>query len=95
MYESCEHVNSGNRVHYCRSLGGVPLDAAYSRTQAPLEAVDNMVLGIALALAADVDLYSAAGVTFAVPYLGNVLTGIVFSRGSNYFADFVSKLTTK
>ena len=47
----------------------------------------TMILGIALAL--------AAGVTFAVPYLGNVLTGIVFSRGSNYFADFVSKLTTK
>ena len=55
----------------------------------------TMILGIALALAANVDPYSAAGVTFAVPYLGNVLTGIVFSRGSNYFADFVSKLTTK
>ena len=41
MYESGKHVNSGNRVHYCRSLGGVPLDTAYSVTQAPLEAVDN------------------------------------------------------
>lgn len=54
-----------------------------------------MMLGIALALAANVDLYSAVGITFAVPFLGSVLTGIVFSRGSNYFADFVSKLTVK
>ena len=54
-----------------------------------------MILGIALALAANVDLYSVVGVTFAVPYLGNILTGIVFSRGANYFADFVTKLSVK
>lgn len=53
-----------------------------------------MILSIALALAADVDLYSVVGVTFAVPFLGHVLTGIAFSRGSNYFADFVKKLTS-
>lgn len=54
-----------------------------------------MILGIALALAANVDLYSVVGVPFAVPYLGNILTGIVFSRGANYFADFVTKLSVK
>ena len=51
--------------------------------------VSALVLGIALAVLAQADLFAAVGVKFVVPYVGTVLTGIIFSRGSNYAADFI------
>ena len=54
--------------------------------------VAALILGIGLSVLAGTDLYAVVGVTFSVPYVGVVLTGIIFSRGSNYVADFVKKL---
>lgn len=54
-----------------------------------LKQVIALVLGVALAVLADVDLFAVAGITFIVPFVGTVLTGIMFSRGSNYVADFI------
>ena len=54
--------------------------------------VAALILGIGLSVLAGTDLYAVVGVTFSVPYIGVVLTGIIFSRGSNYVADFVKKL---
>ena len=51
-----------------------------------------IILAVILAVAANVDLYKLLGVTFIVPYVGTILTGIMFSRGANYLADFI-KLT--
>jgi hypothetical protein len=54
--------------------------------------VAALLIGVVLAVLAGVDLYRMVGVTFAVPYVGTVLTGIIFSRGSNYLADMVKKM---
>ena len=54
--------------------------------------VAALILGIGLSVLAGTDLYAVGGVTFSLPYVGVVLTGIIFSRGSNYVADFVKKL---
>ncbi len=51
-----------------------------------------LLLGVLLAIAANVDLYALVGVTFIVPYVGVVLTGIIFSRGANYVADFLKMI---
>lgn len=51
--------------------------------------VGALALGVALAVLAQVDLFSIIGVTFLLPYAGMVLTGIIFSRGANYAADFI------
>lgn len=48
-----------------------------------------IVIAVFLAIAANKDLYALVGVTFAIPYVGMVLTGIAISRGSNYLADLV------
>lgn len=53
-----------------------------------------MLLGVGCALAFGVDLFAVAGVPAAVPYVGQVLTGILLSRGSNYVFDLIGKLTT-
>ena len=49
-------------------------------------------LGVAMAILAHVDLFAVIGVSFIVPYVGIVLTGIIFSRGANYVADFLKLL---
>ena len=51
-----------------------------------------VIIAVGLAVLAQTDLYAILGVSFVVPYVGMVLTGILFSRGANYLADFI-KLT--
>lgn len=53
------------------------------------------ILGVGLAILAKVDLFSAVGVEFVVPYVGMVLTGVIFSRGANYAADFIRLIHAK
>lgn len=52
-----------------------------------------MVLGVGCALAFNVDLFAIAGIKATVPYVGNALTGILLSRGSNYVFDLLGKIT--
>ncbi len=54
-----------------------------------------IVLGIAVALAYSLDIPSAAGVNASVPYVGNVLSGILISRGSNYVYDLFKMLLSQ
>lgn len=53
-----------------------------------------LALGITLCFAVGADLYAALGVTFALPWVGPLLTGIFASRGSNYVSDLVGRLQT-
>ena len=56
--------------------------------------VTAIALAVFLAVAAGVDLFEAVGVVFQIPFVGMVLTGIIFSRGSNYLADFIKRIQT-
>jgi len=38
------------------------------------------------------DVFALLGMTFAIPWLGIVLTGIFESRGSNYLADIIKRI---
>lgn len=60
----------------------------------------TIALGVGLAFAFNLQLFNNAMVEFYEglhinPILDMILTGILFSRGSNYFSDFVSRLTKK
>ena len=52
-------------------------------------------VSVLLAFGLQADLYAALGVSFAIPYLGMVLTGIFASRGSNYLADLITLIQSK
>lgn len=54
--------------------------------------VTSLLTAELLTIAAGVDLFAGVGLSFSIPYLGSVLTGIFLSRGSNYVADFLKKL---
>lgn len=50
------------------------------------------VLGILLAIAYKLDYISLFDVKTTVPYVGNILTGIAISRGSNYLFDLLKRI---
>ncbi len=57
------------------------------------EIIACMVLGVAIAFLYDLDIFSALGITARFAYVGNVLTGLVIARGSNYVFDLIGKFT--
>ena len=51
-----------------------------------------IALGVTFCLAAGVDFFAEIGMTFHVPWMGVVVSGIVISRGANYTSDLVKRL---
>ena len=53
----------------------------------------SVLISVGVAIAYNADLLAVAGLVTPVPYVGNVLTGILTSRGSNYIYDLIGKYT--
>lgn len=53
------------------------------------------VLGVAMCVTAGVDALSALGVKIAVPFIGQALTGLLVSRGSNFLHDVWDRLNSQ
>ena len=60
---------------------------------APWEIIVSLTLGIVVAIGYNLDLPSYLNLNSHIPYLGNILTGILLSRGSNYIFDLLGKLS--
>ena len=56
------------------------------------EMLASIVLGILVAVAYKLDLPEYFNLKSSLPYVGNILTGILLSRGSNYIFDLIDKL---
>lgn len=76
-------------VEYVKSIIKLVTDKDAKTLITQLSALSVSIL---LCFAADADLYAALGLSFAVPGIGIVLTGIFGSRGANYVSDLVRKL---
>lgn len=50
------------------------------------------VLAVGLCLAYNVDLLAALGYEAVLPYVGQITTGLIVGRGSNYVNDFWNRL---
>lgn len=50
-----------------------------------------LVIGVAVCVVFNLDLFGAFGLQASVPFVGAIMTGIIVGRGSNYVNDFVSK----
>ena len=53
----------------------------------------SIVLGILISIAYEIDIPKYFNLNSRIPYLGNILTGILISRGSNYIYDLMRELT--
>lgn len=56
--------------------------------------IASLAGGIVLAVLFQVDVLGGIGLTSTVPFVGQILTGILISRGANVFYDFVKMLKT-
>ena len=54
--------------------------------------ITSLVLGIVVALAYSLDLLALCGLESNIPFIGQVLTGILLGRGANYIADLIKLL---
>ena len=54
----------------------------------------SIILGIVIAVAYKLDLPEYLDLKSSIPYVGNILTGILISRGSNYIYDILKTITS-
>ena len=52
----------------------------------------SIVLGILISIAYEIDIPKYLNLNSRIPYLSNILTGILISRGSNYIYDLMTKI---
>lgn len=57
------------------------------------QVITAICIGVFVSFSFGLDLFTDFGMVSYIPYVGTVLTGIIFSRGSNYLFDLVGKLT--
>ena len=61
-------------------------------TEPHYQMVLSLIFGIFIAIAYKIDLLKLADIESEIPYIGCILTGILFSRGSNYVHDILQML---
>lgn len=61
-------------------------------TEPHYQMVLSLIFGILIAVAYKIDLLKLVNIESNIPYIGSVLTGILFSRGSNYVHDILKTL---
>lgn len=54
-----------------------------------------LAIGLLVCISANVDLPAMLGMSFRVPLLGCVITGVLASRGANYVSDLLKRLQYK
>ena len=50
------------------------------------------MIGVTMCVTARVDALTALGVEIAVPFIGQAITGVLVSRGSNFLHDLWEKI---
>lgn len=48
-----------------------------------IDVLVSLIVGVAVCVLADIDIFKLAGIPLIVPFAGGALTGILASRGSN------------
>ena len=76
-------------IEYGKSIGKAFLAGEWKTAVTQLIAI---AVAVAMCIATGADLFAVVGLTFAWPWLGVVLTGVIISRGANYVSDFVKRL---
>jgi hypothetical protein len=61
--------------------------------QAKVKLGASIIAGLLISVSFNFDIMGILGYTSAYPLVGNVITGLLIARGSNYFFDLVGKLT--
>ena len=76
-------------IEYAKTIIRMLEDKQYKTFATQVAAI---LIAVFISFAAQIDVYSLVGISFAVSWLGTLLTGIVISRGANYTSDFIKRI---
>lgn len=51
----------------------------------------SIFVGLLIAICYDIDIPKEFGIISKIPFVGNIISGFILARGSNYIYDFISK----
>lgn len=60
-----------------------------------IDMIGSLVLSILVCILTRADIFPILGIIIVVPFIGNVLTGIIVSRGANFIHDLFTKIQNK
>ena len=78
-------------IEYAKTIGKMITDKDLKTAITQFIAI---LISVLLCFATGADLFAAVEISFAYPWIGVALTGVLGSRGANYVSDFVKKLQT-
>ena len=60
-----------------------------------IDMIGSLVLSILVCILTRADIFPILGIGLVIPFVGNVLTGIIVSRGANFIHDLFTKIQNK
>lgn len=51
----------------------------------------SIIISIIISICYDIDIPKQLGISSKMAYVGNIISGLLIARGSNYLYDFISK----
>ena len=57
--------------------------------------IGALIVGIGVSILAKIDIFAMQGISLSIPLIAWILTGILMSRGANFFHDLFNKLGDK
>lgn len=57
--------------------------------------IGSLILSILICVLGQMNIFNILGINLAIPFVGQILTGIIVSRGANFVNDLFSKLSSK
>lgn len=58
-----------------------------------VEMIFSIILGIIISIVYSFDIPAQFRLKASIPYVGNIITGFIISRGSNYIYDILSRIS--
>lgn len=77
-------------TEYVKKLFGEAVPAKLGKVDTAM--VLSLVIGLMVSVGLGIDLFGLIGFEFKVPLIGQLLTGMILSGGSNYLFDLVANL---
>lgn len=60
-----------------------------------IDRIGSLVISVVMCLLVNANVFSIVGLTISIPYIANVFTGIIISRGANVVHDLFEKIANK
>ena len=93
MIKDIENTPMEKFIEIVRKKMSLCKSKAVKQVESPKPNEKIRPLGITVAIAYKLDLPAQFKLKSRIPYFGCVLTGILLSRGSNYFFDLITKIS--